>query len=337
MPMSSVIKNSEFMITHPEQRDFDGIARCFLEVYGHHYFHPEVTSAALYWEKVTKGALIPLITRNADLDVIGHIALELDDKACVAERGEAVVLPEYRGHHLLEQMTSLLSAEAQKRNLVGVFAKPVTIHTFSQRNDARAGMVSCGLMLGVSPEDLLPKNMPVPTIGQRQSVVLTFSFLQTPNTRNVLFPLQYKDILLAIYEKLSINLQFLEPSRSIAENSIIEISVDNRQNKRLLCRRIGSDFDKILNETVGNSCAEDICAIQLYAQLNDPGLQHLVDIAKTYGFFFCGVGPSFISGQDALILQLLRQPIDIQKLQLYDDFTNKLASFVAGDRKTCAD
>jgi len=332
MSMSSVLENSEFTITQPEHRDFDGIAKCFLEVYGHHYFHPEVTSATLYWEKVKKGSLIPLITRNADLEVIGHIALELDDKACVAERGEAVVLPEYRGHHLLEQMTSLLSVEAQKRNLIGVFAKPVTIHTFSQRNDSRAGMVSCGLMLGVSPEDLLPKNMPAPTMGQRQSVVLTFSFIQPPNTRSVFVPEQYREILFAIYEKLSIKLQFLEPARCNAENSSIEISIDNRQNKRLLFRRIGSDLDQILHEAVGGSGTEDICAIQLYAPLNDPGLQLLVDIAKTLGFFFCGVGPSFISGQDALILQAVRQPIDIQKLQLYDDFTIKLAGYVASDR-----
>ena len=89
----------------------------------------------------------------------------------------------------------------------------------------------------------------------------------------------------AIYERLSIKLQFLEPARCNAENSSIEISIDNRQNKRLLFRRIGSDLDQILHEAVGGSCTEDISALQLYAPLNDPGLQLLVDIAKTLGFF----------------------------------------------------
>ena len=82
--------------------------------------------------------------------------------AVVAERGEAVVLPAYRGHHLLERMTERLSAEAPKHGLQGIYAEPLTIHTFSQRNDERAGMPVCAVLLGANPESFRPKGIACP-------------------------------------------------------------------------------------------------------------------------------------------------------------------------------
>lgn len=127
-------------IDAPRQSDSAGIARCFLAVYGHNYIHREVFSPHRYWRKVESGELIPMVTRDARGEVIGHVALEREPGAMVAERGEAVVLPSYRGRHLLERMTEQLTDEAVRLGLVGIYAEPVTTHTFSQRNDERAGM-----------------------------------------------------------------------------------------------------------------------------------------------------------------------------------------------------
>jgi len=43
-----------------------------------------------------------VIARDSAGMVVGHVALEREAGASVAERGEAVVLPAYRGHQLLE-------------------------------------------------------------------------------------------------------------------------------------------------------------------------------------------------------------------------------------------
>jgi len=71
--------------------------------------HPEVFSTRRYWNKVERGELIPAVARDGDGQVIGHVALERQPGARVAERGEAVVLSAHRGHGLLERMTARLS------------------------------------------------------------------------------------------------------------------------------------------------------------------------------------------------------------------------------------
>src|SRR5262249_61754909 len=61
-----------------------------------------------------------------------------------------------------------------KRGLQGIYAEPLTIHTFSQRNDERAGMPVCAVLLGANPESFRPKGVACPTAGQRQSYLRTF-------------------------------------------------------------------------------------------------------------------------------------------------------------------
>jgi hypothetical protein len=160
VPASTAAHN--YLIDLPQQKDAAAIARCFLEVYGHHYVHSEVFSTRRYWEKVESSELIPVVARDSEGEVIGHVALEREPGMQVAERGEAVVRSAHRGHGLLERMTERLREEAPKHDLRGIYAEPLTIHTFSQRNDERAGMPVCAVLLGANPEDFRPRASPAP-------------------------------------------------------------------------------------------------------------------------------------------------------------------------------
>ena len=170
--------SADYVIEPPQQADAAGIARCFVQVYSHDYVHPEVFSPLRYWAKVVNGELIPMVARDLAGQVVGHVALERGPGTKVAERGEAVVLEEHRGHGLLERMTERLWERALEHHLEGVYAEPLTIHTFSQRNDEHAGMPVCAALLGVNPESFGPKDLPGPRLGKRQSYLRTFnSFL----------------------------------------------------------------------------------------------------------------------------------------------------------------
>ncbi|MGE0038850.1 MAG: hypothetical protein AB7S93_24870, partial [Xanthobacteraceae bacterium] len=72
------------LIELPQRDDAPGIARCFLEVYGHHYVHSEVFSTRRYWDKVESGELIPAVARDSQGGVVGHVALERETGALVA-------------------------------------------------------------------------------------------------------------------------------------------------------------------------------------------------------------------------------------------------------------
>jgi hypothetical protein len=322
----------EYLIDLPQQSDAAAIARCFLEVYGHHYIHSDVFSPRRYWERFESGELIPVVARDAQGEVIGHVALERESGAVVAERGEAVVLPAYRGHHLLERMTERLSEEASKHGLVGIYAEPLTVHTFSQRNDERAGMPVCAVLLGANPESFRPKDMACPTAGQRQSYLRTFRFVQQPVARMIYAPAIYREMLLKIYANLGVTVSVAEPSAVVAKESRTGIKVNDRGYGVINFEQIGPNAAIELSQALCDLRALNASSVRLSAPVNDPGLPRLTDAARGLGFFFCGLGPAFLNGTDTFLLQLLSEPLNTGKLQLLTEPAKELVAFIDRDR-----
>lgn len=331
-PASPLMTVSDYRVELPEKSDASAIARCFQEVYGHDYVHSEVFSPDRYWIKVESGEVIPVVARGSEGEVIGHLALEREPGALVAERGEAVVLPEYRGHHLLEHMTDRLSIEAPKRGLHGIYAEPLTIHTFSQRNDVRAGMPVCAVLLGANPESFRPKDMSCPFPDQRQSYLRTFRFVQPPAARTIHAPARYHELLLKIYASLDVTVT-VAPAAGVAfANSRVGMKVNDRGYGVIQFEQIGPNFAIDLSKALRDARASGARSVQLSAPVSDPGLSLLSDAARDLGFFFCGLGPAFADGTDLFMLQLLSEPLDTGKLQLFTDQAKELVAFIDRER-----
>jgi hypothetical protein len=319
---------SDYPIDVPVKGDASAIALCFQEVYGHNYVHSEVFSPDRYWAKVESGAVIPVVARGDAGEVIGHLALEREVGALVAERGEAVVLPAYRGRHLLERMTERLSAEAIRHGLHGIYAEPLTIHTFSQRNDVRAGMPVCAVLLGVNPESFQPRDMSCPIAGQRESYLRTFRFVQPPQGREIHAPASYQGQLLKIYESLGAPVTLAAASGVASQESLIATKVNDRGYGVVQFERIGPDFAEGLLQALRAVRGSGARSVQLSAPMDDSGLPLLSDAAREYGFFFCGLAPAFADGADLFQLQWLSDALDTGKLQLFTDQAKELVAFI---------
>src|SRR5215207_3248583 len=238
-PPAAAVNPSDYTVDVPQRGDAPAIARCFLAVYGHTYVHPDVFSPRRYWDKVESGELIPVVARDGQGEVVGHLALERGPGTQVAERGEAVVLPAHRSHGLLERMTERLSEEAVKHELQGIYAEPVTVHPYSQRNDERAGMPVCAVLLGVNPENFHPKDVPCLTAGQRQSYLRTFRFVKPPAPRTIRAPEPYREILQKIYASLGVTASGAPLASAAATNSRTGIKVNGRGYGVISFERIG--------------------------------------------------------------------------------------------------
>jgi hypothetical protein len=326
----------DYVIDLPQKSDAAAIARCFLAVYGHSYVHSEVFSTRRYWNKVESGELIPAVARNGQGEVVGHVALEREPGMRVAERGEAVVLSAHRGHGLLERMTERLSEEAAKHELDGIYAEPLTIHTFSQRNDERAGMPVCAVLLGANPESFRPKGIPCPTAGQRQSYLRTFRFVGQPAPRTIHAPAPYREMLLKLYASLGARVSVSASAAAAAANSCTAIKVSDRGYGVISFERIGTNAAIELAQALRDVRSLGASSVQLCAPVGDPGLPLLADSARALGFFFCGLGPAFADGTDTFLLQLLSEPLDTGKLQLFTELAKELVAFTDLDRATIA-
>lgn len=319
-----------------QKSDAAAIARCFLAVYGHDYVHPDVFTPRRYWARVESGELIPVVARDAQGEVVGHLALEREAGARVAERGEAVVLPASRGQHLLERMTDRLAEEAARHGLLGVYAEPLTIHTFSQRNDVHAGMPVCAVLLGANPESFRPKDIACPTAGQRQSYLRTFRFVEPPAPRSPHIAGPYQEIVLALYQRLGVAAELAPASAAATAESRTALRVNDRGYGVIRFERAGGNCAVELAQALRDLRSLGARAVQLSARLSDPGLPGLIAAARGLGFFFCGLGPGFAEGEDLLLLQLLTEPLDTGKLQLFTDEAKALVAFVDRDRAATA-
>lgn len=331
-----VLAAADYVIDLPQQKDAAAIARCFLEVYGHHYVHSEVFSTRRYWEKVESGELIPAVARDDEGEVVGHVALEREPGMQVAERGEAVVRSAHRGHGLLERMTERLREEAPKHDLCGIYAEPLTIHTFPQRNDERAGMPVCAVLLGANPEDFRPKGVPCPTAGQRQSYLRTFRFVGRPAARTIHAPAPYRDVLLKLYASLGVSVSIAAAAAPPAADSRTGIKLNDRGYGVISFERIGPNAAIELAQALRDVRALGAKAVQLSVPIGDPGLVLLTDAARELGFFFCGLGPAFAGGADTFLLQSLSESLDTGKLQLFTDLAKELVAFIDRDRAAVA-
>ena len=330
--VATVAGTDDIVIDFARKADAPGIARCFLTVYGHHYVHSDVFSPRRYWARVEAGEIIPVVARSADGEVIGHLALEREAGAIVAERGEAVVLPTYRGHHLLERMTDRLSEEAPKHGLLGIYAEPLTIHTFSQRNDVHAGMPVCAVLLGANPESFRPKDIACPTAGQRQSYLRTFRFVQAAPARALQEAGPYADRLQQVYARLGAEVAAPAKSEPTPASSTTRIGVNDRGYGVIRFEAIGSNCAIELAQALTDVRSLGARSVQLSSRVADPGLPLLIATARSLGFFFCGLGPGFAEGEDLLLMQLLTEPLDTTKLQLFTDEAKELVAFIEADR-----
>jgi hypothetical protein len=329
---AAAVAASDYVIDVPQSKDAPAIARCFLDAYGRHYVHPEVFSPRRYWHSVESGELIPVVARDRHGEVVGHVALERAHGMQVAERGQAVVLSAHRGHGLLERMTERLSDRALEHGLDGIYADPVTVHTFSQRNDERAGMPVCAVLLGVNPENVRPNDGPCPTAGQRQSCLRTFRFLRPPGPRMIHAPAAYRDVLLKLYASLGATPTLATPTAVSTADSQTDIKLNGHGYGVISFRQIGPNAPIELAQALRDLRTLGASTVQLTAPLSDPGLPLLADSARAAGFFLCGLGPAFLDGTDVFLLQLLTEPLDTGKLQLFTTATKELVAFIDTDR-----
>jgi hypothetical protein len=123
---------------------------------------------------------------------------------------------------------------------------------------------------------------------------------------------------------------------SAAQESRTSIKVNGRGYGVIAFEQIGLNATIELAQALRDVRALGAHSVQLSASIEDPGLSLLTDAARELGFFFCGLGPAFGEGGDLFLLQLLSEPLDVGKLQLFTDLTRELVAFIDSDRSAVA-
>jgi RimJ/RimL family protein N-acetyltransferase len=128
------------------------ISQIIYKAYGYSYPNEDL----YYPERIIAlnetGQLISVVAYDKKRDtIVGHYALERDNLGSVAEIGQAVVSPQYRGFGLMKIIRLKTQEVGKSLGLDGIMSKPVTVHLFSQKTNEKLGAVPVGMGFAVSP------------------------------------------------------------------------------------------------------------------------------------------------------------------------------------------
>jgi anti-sigma regulatory factor (Ser/Thr protein kinase) len=317
-----ITKTSRCHVRPLESSDAAEVSKSVYKTYGYSYPYEHVYYPDRIVQLNNSGRMTSVVAVSDKGEVAGHSALLFwDDNTRIAEMSQGVVKPKFRTQGCFTRMTEYLIEKARSDGLAGIFARPVTNHTYSQKVGHAYGLGDCAVSLGYIPAFVNFKGMDS-TPGERMSLLVQFLYLRKPSDAIVYAPIHHADIIAKLYQNLGVSPKIEKPDLSVKQpvetESVIEIhTVPSVSAARIKIDRYGPNVVREARTALNELRLQKIDLITLYLNLSDPLTFRFVEEFENMGFFFAGILPESLDGGDALILQFLNNvPVDYDKIRL---------------------
>jgi hypothetical protein len=325
-PSSPPPARSEYTVRRLAPADAPGVTRLIELVYGNTYYPRDLYEPVQIVRRNAAGTLVSVLALGAADEVVGHYALERPHLGAVAEASDAVVRPECRHHHLMEEMRLVLRQEAERLGLTGLVGYPVTNHVFSQKAEEHFGAHPCGVALGLWPSSF--HNMPEP-LPQRMSFAIYFRYLRPP-AEAVHVATRHRAVCEQINRQYGVPVRPCEAAPPEGAGRLTLEYEPEVQAGAIRVHRVGADTAAAVREARAKLCdGFGARALTLELPLSQPGTAEVCRAAEGDGFFFSGLGPGFAGDGDALLLQFVAEDLDLSLVQIDSPFAKGLLDYVS--------
>lgn len=310
------------------------VSKCVYQAYGYTYALEHVYYPERLVELNRSGRIISAVAVAEDNLIIGHCALSLHrEGAGIAEMGQGVVKPEFRGLGCFNKLSSFLVDLARSRGLTGIYGQAVSNHTYSQHVAHRLGFKDCGVILGLVPKDVTFKGI-TETLSNRVSAILHFMYLDNPIDVQVYAPPQHQEVIGTTYDNLGISSAIKQTagpgaSELTGDPVIKTVFIRSLSLAVIQIDRYGKDVLKEVKTQLREIRLKKTEIIHLHLNLSDPFTAILTEEFEKMGFFYAGILPGALPGGDALILQYLNNvPIDYAQIRTESRTAEELLAYV---------
>jgi len=321
----------DFDIRLMEEREAIEVSKCIYKTYGYTYDKEHAYYPERLVELNENGMLVSAVAVSGG-EMGGHCAVFKDhpDDA-IGELGMAVTKPKFRGHGIMKKLSFFLIDMATDEGMTGLFAKAVANHPFSQKAIVRLGFKDCGILVGSVPADRQFKGME--GLTQRPSLVISFQYLNRPESHVVYAPQAHVAMIEKLYQGLGVAPEFRTPEKGARPTGPTKLNVKvmaPRSNAFIKVSSIGMDILSEVQGQLKELCMKRIDVIYLYLNLQDPLTPAVATRLEEMGFFFGGIFPGTEIG-DALILQYLNNvPMDYDKIVTVSEMATELKDYIKG-------
>lgn len=330
-----VEKSLDFQVRLMRPSEAIEVAKAAYKAYGYSYFYPQIYYPDRMVELNRSGNVISAVALTQDGDFAGHCSLFRSDSGSpVAELGQAVVKPSYRGHGCLATLTEYIIEEARNQCITGLYIRAVTNHTFSQRVSHRFGFRACAIMLGYAPSSVSFKHIRE-RLSQRETFVVEYLYLTAPERLELFPPPDHREFVGKLYANIGVTPLLGDPLECrqdfTSDRSVIETKsaiFEPEGFATIELKRSGSDVVTEVRSRLRELCVKRFDVIELNLDLADPGTCALVPAFEELGFFFGGILPG-ASGKDTLMLQYLNNvAVDYERIQLHSEVAREILAYV---------
>ncbi|MFV2064734.1 MAG: GNAT family N-acetyltransferase [Chloroflexota bacterium] len=289
-------------------QDAEELAACFYRAYGDSYDHDWVYRPDEIRQRWRDRVTVSLVGIAPEGEVIGHLAADFDrPDATVAESGQAVVDPRYRGHHLFESMKRWLAQWASGDGLYGLFSEATAAHPYSQRGNLTLGAHEMGYLIGYIPSSVHNDATTDRTSAHRATAALMYLRTNAEPERAVHVPESYRDIAMRVYDESGLQrVAGRGEGSSSAPGTVVHLGRDLSHNAaQLHCKTVGSDVHERVAQQLEALKADGVDCVYLDLPLADPDVfVHGAEL-DGLGFSFSCILPEIRADGDVLRLQHL--------------------------------
>ena len=307
--------------------DAEDISRLIYRTYRYTYpkedlYYPERVRAY-----IERGEKFGVIVRTEEGEPVGYFAVIVKSDSPIGEVGEAVVSPAHRGRGIMKRMMASLIEMAKERGLLGLYGEAITVHTISQRVNAKFGFSSTALLLGTFPSARIVGIES--NYGQRISVVIDFLHLIERKEEVFYAPVRYRKILKDIYRGLGIEAKAGRGRvGELPAVSRLKLNVNSTTGTaEIVVKKAGKDLLERVVKKRNRLFDKGIEVVYLDFPLSSPETKEIPDL-KPYGFVFAGLLPLFHKAQDYLRFQSVKGSYDMSKIKVYSDLSKRIKRIV---------
>jgi len=311
--------------------DAGGLTRLVRRCYGDSYDATWVYDPAEITARLRRGVLRSTVAVTAGGEVVAHVGLtrtQPDDD--VAEAGQAVVDPAYRGRHLFTTLKRHAAERARREGLCGLYSEATAAHPYSQRANVALGAVETGVLLGYIPASV--EYTAIDAGSHRQSVVLYYLKTNDGHQRPVYAPPRDRAMVARIVARAGLRGSMADAPRESGPAPQSDLHTEDRadHNDRIItARTVGRDLVGAVERARDDALANGADCVYVDLPLADPATQLLGDGVYELGFRFGGVFPNRLHGCDVLRYQHLeRVTPDGADIDLASDHGRELLAYV---------
>ena len=163
-----------------------------------------------------------------------------------------------------------------------------------------------------------------------------YYYLPLKNRKRVLsIPQKHRQIIETIYTDLKLDYLLQEKEGSVKKNGIVKSTyAPNFEAGSIFVTAIGEDNIRYIKEAFFNLLFRmKAKVVLLYIVMEDLNVDTLISQVEDEKFFFSGILPSFLKGQDVLVYEFLPEDIDESKIEIYSDGAKKIVQYVSNEKR----